>query len=366
MSAHLQPGTYSGTHFSSTKMTASLVVAVLLAVTVGSNAQVSSLTIAKRPGVCPRILTFAPCVYKPYQPNQCFHDYQCKVNEKCCSTPCGPRRCKRVIVATPVCPYVTETTCRLKCRERGGLATDKKGCRVCQCARCPRYTPVVACLVDPCRFNKCPRYPQARCVASYCGNCQANFFVNGRKVNCGTTTPPRPVCRRNEEYTRCGGICQPSCGSSVVCRACRPGCSCKRGYIKKTANGRCIRKSRCPKPKCRRHEEYTACGGVCQPYCGSNVQCRAACRPGCSCKTGYIKKSVFGRCIRKTQCPNKRCGRNEVYSTCGGLCQASCGSRVTCAACGPGCACKPGYIRESSRTSRCIRTSRCPRTYPYH
>ena len=95
---------------------------------------VSSLTIAKRPGVCPRILTFAPCVYKPYQPNQCFHDYQCKVNEKCCSTPCGPRRCKRVIVATPVCPYVTETTCRLKCRERGGLATDKKGCRVCQCA----------------------------------------------------------------------------------------------------------------------------------------------------------------------------------------------------------------------------------------
>ena len=39
MSAHLQPGTYSGTHFSATKMTASLVVAVLLAVTVGSNAQ---------------------------------------------------------------------------------------------------------------------------------------------------------------------------------------------------------------------------------------------------------------------------------------------------------------------------------------
>ena len=24
------------------------------------------------------------------------------------------------------------------------------------------------------------------------------------------------------------------------------------------------------------------------------------------CKTGYIKRSVFGRCIRKTQCPNKR------------------------------------------------------------
>ncbi|KAL3885814.1 hypothetical protein ACJMK2_025850 [Sinanodonta woodiana] len=47
---------------------------------------------------------------------------------------------------------------------------------------CPDGSSPVNCLVDPCKVAKCAKYPYARCVSSYCGGCNANFFVKKRNV----------------------------------------------------------------------------------------------------------------------------------------------------------------------------------------
>lgn len=42
----------------------------------------------------------------------------------------------------------------------------------------------VNCFVDPCSVEKCPAFPHATCVSNYCGGCNAEFYVKGKKVNC--------------------------------------------------------------------------------------------------------------------------------------------------------------------------------------
>ena len=48
----------------------------------------------------------------------------------------------------------------------------------------------VACLVNPCEVIECPAFPNAECVPNFCTGCDADFFVNGRLVDCGT-------CKKN-------------------------------------------------------------------------------------------------------------------------------------------------------------------------
>ena len=42
----------------------------------------------------------------------------------------------------------------------------------------------VDCWANPCQVNSCRAYPEATCVANYCGGCHANFYVNGQLVDC--------------------------------------------------------------------------------------------------------------------------------------------------------------------------------------
>lgn len=42
----------------------------------------------------------------------------------------------------------------------------------------------VRCAGHPCEENKCPAFPDAKCVANYCRGCNADFFVNGKLVDC--------------------------------------------------------------------------------------------------------------------------------------------------------------------------------------
>ncbi len=42
----------------------------------------------------------------------------------------------------------------------------------------------VYCFVDPCLVETCPAYPDAECVADYCGGCFADFYVEGELVEC--------------------------------------------------------------------------------------------------------------------------------------------------------------------------------------
>ncbi|MBC8256590.1 MAG: hypothetical protein H8E85_04695 [Candidatus Marinimicrobia bacterium] len=42
----------------------------------------------------------------------------------------------------------------------------------------------VSCWQDPCNYETCEAYPNAECMADYCGDCYADFYVNDILVNC--------------------------------------------------------------------------------------------------------------------------------------------------------------------------------------
>jgi len=42
----------------------------------------------------------------------------------------------------------------------------------------------VNCFVDPCFVSECTSYPDAECVANYCGGCWADYYLDGEQINC--------------------------------------------------------------------------------------------------------------------------------------------------------------------------------------
>ena len=42
----------------------------------------------------------------------------------------------------------------------------------------------VNCFVDPCLMSECTSYPDAECVANYCGGCWADYYLDGEQTNC--------------------------------------------------------------------------------------------------------------------------------------------------------------------------------------
>ena len=46
----------------------------------------------------------------------------------------------------------------------------------------------VNCFVDPCLVSECSSYPDAECVANFCGGCWADYYLNGELINCDSST----------------------------------------------------------------------------------------------------------------------------------------------------------------------------------
>jgi hypothetical protein len=46
----------------------------------------------------------------------------------------------------------------------------------------------VYCFVDPCLVSECSSYPDAECVANYCGGCWADYYLNGELLHCDSAT----------------------------------------------------------------------------------------------------------------------------------------------------------------------------------
>ena len=42
----------------------------------------------------------------------------------------------------------------------------------------------VNCFVDPCFVSECTSYPDAECIANYCGGCWADYYLDGEQINC--------------------------------------------------------------------------------------------------------------------------------------------------------------------------------------
>jgi len=45
----------------------------------------------------------------------------------------------------------------------------------------------VYCFVDPCLVSECSSYPDAECVANYCGNCWADYYLYGELIDCDSS-----------------------------------------------------------------------------------------------------------------------------------------------------------------------------------
>jgi len=46
----------------------------------------------------------------------------------------------------------------------------------------------VNCFADPCIVSECSSYPDAACVANYCGGCWADYYLNGELIYCDLST----------------------------------------------------------------------------------------------------------------------------------------------------------------------------------
>lgn len=112
---------------------------------------------------------------------------------------------------------------------------------------------------------------------------------------------------------------------------CNTGCGCKSGYVK-DENNRCILPDQCPKgpaarqlpaplvlvdapkkpgvllnqpqKKCGSNEEWKSCGSPCAPTCKTPekpVVCVTMCITGCFCKEGFLKNAK-DQCVPANQC----------------------------------------------------------------
>ncbi|XP_035227821.1 zonadhesin-like, partial [Stegodyphus dumicola] len=194
--------------------------------------------------------------------------------------------------------------------------------------------------------------------------CKKGYLRNDNGICIPKKQCPKGICRKNEEYNNCGTACPPTCSNpNPVCtRQCVKGCFCKKGYIKND-DGHCTRRELCPKRSCGINEEYNNCGTACPATCSRpNPVCTKQCVRGCVCKKGYIRNDN-GICIRREQCPNGICGKNEEYNDCGTACPPTCSNpdRICIDKCVSGCFCKKGYIRNDRHV--CIPRKDCPKAH---
>ena len=86
---------------------------------------------------------------------------------------------------------------------------------------CPRGIPIVACDREPCEGALCYGYPTATCRSNFCGKCKAEFFVDGKKVQCRESECPRGVsivaCFANPCNT---AVCKSSPNAKCVANFC--------------------------------------------------------------------------------------------------------------------------------------------------
>lgn len=125
----------------------------------------------------------------------------------------------------------------------------------------------------------------------------------------GRAEAARDRCGPGREFLQCGSSCPPKCTDAQQQRPqpclanCVAGCFCRNGLVE-DPNGQCVPPERCPPPKCGKNEIYQTCGTACQPRCGQKAAdaCVASCEIGCFCAPGYIRHPKKNNCISVAQC----------------------------------------------------------------
>lgn len=136
-------------------------------------------------------------------------------------------------------------------------------------------------------------------------------------------------CNDNEEFTSCGTACPPTCQNKnprVCTDNCIIGCVCKKGYIREGPNGRCVPES-CESnccslyydfflslfvyldvPICSENEKFSTCATACPKTCNETEPriCPLVCIKGCTCRDGFVREKLSGRCIPEVGCQNSK------------------------------------------------------------
>ncbi|GFQ88838.1 zonadhesin [Trichonephila clavata] len=215
--------------------------------------------------------------------------------------------------------------------------------------------------------NTCENFhnPRVRCRCGPPGCFCREGLVRRADGKCVSPNQCPARCGVDEQYYECTPTCKSTCDNfanlSIPCSCAPPGCSCKKGLIRR-ADGKCVRPNQCP-VKCAVDEQYYTCTPLCKNTCENFDNPRVRCQcgpPGCFCRAGLVRRAD-GKCVRPNQCPVK-CGTNERYYQCTPSCKNTCenfynpGVRCQCGP--PGCFCRDGLVRRSD--GRCIIPSQCP------
>lgn len=287
--------------------------------------------------ICPEYCEYNGCDCKPgyrlltnnTESKKCVPEKECPkpacgVNEQYyCGTSCPEASC-----VNPTPPTCVNKKCKLGCFCKKGFVRDSNN--IC--------VPVNKC-------TKC-KGPHERLISCPAGQCIPK--------TCKDLIIP-PGCPR-------------------ILPPCPDGCICEEGYLR-DANGKCIKKSLCPKASCKANETYVLCAVKCpDKYCpkidGPQPVCDPPrpCPPGCICKVNY-RYDQSGKCILASECPPLKCkDPNAIWDSCPSAClneqcEAANSPPVTCNTlllnCNPRCVCKPGYFKHPE-TGLCVPAKECP------
>lgn len=127
---------------------------------------------------------------------------------------------------------------------------------------------------------------------------------------------------------------------------------CPDGQVLDPENDKCVPKTECP--RCPKNEEWSDCANECSRKCNdyyiSGNFCTLDCRPGCTCKVGFVRDTCTNKCIEPGNCTCEPCcGLNEIFNPCG-ECLRTCdqptaGCPEICLPMGK-CECQEGYVRD--------------------
>lgn len=173
---------------------------------------------------------------------------------------------------------------------------------------CPRGTPTVNCFVDPCMATSCPGVKDAKCVANYCGGCNALWYnpagglltaAQCRRPSQASTCPPGvPLVQCFVDpcsVTNCPGVKDANC-TADYCGGCNA--------IWKNAAGTVLSEKQCSAPvadaKCPAGELALVNSKGEELFCGRGPN-RVECPPGSLC--AIDPRDRFAVCCSSSSCP---------------------------------------------------------------
>lgn len=118
--------------------------------------------------------------------------------------------------------------------------------------------------------------------------------VQADKCKC----PPKEIFATNG--------CEKTCRNPFVNTDCtgiyESRCYCRKNFVRNEKTGFCVPRQKCCESS--DNEVYDLCVTPCERTCASpfdQPSCKAACRPGCKCKKNFLKNSA-GICVPEIQC----------------------------------------------------------------